>query len=229
MKTYLQTDFKFSEEAVKWILNSYSFINHISIGHTLYRSFELPKHFNKSVVWKNTLALDEVMSYLSQYGVDPSLYGDTLNGPDAFISNRSTPAEHHPHIDQTRNFNPNIPLGVYPVKTRFNIPIIYNSDEDMHWWDEVTPGHELVGSVQVNKHLFQILGIKGSTSKERLDNLGVPTTVINGLFKNHTSAFVRTDCAHSVSLKQPGVRLIISLTLDYYINELLAYRLNNIK
>jgi hypothetical protein len=223
MKTYLQTDFKFSDEAFNWIVKSYSFINDKRIGHNLYRSFELSKHFNESVIWKNTLAFNEVMSYLTQYGIDPTLYGDTVNGPDVFISNRSASSGHYPHIDQTRNFNTNTPGYVFPVKTRFNIPIYHNPDEDMYWWDEVTPGHKLVGPVKVNENFTQLLGIRGLDCEEKLKNLGPPTSINRGIFKNHTSAFVRTDCAHSISAKQSGVRLIVTLALDYSINELLSH------
>jgi hypothetical protein len=226
---YHQSDFKFSAEAEKWIRDTYHYpyLNKF-VAYDKYSTANSEKNIlNKKITWQGTKALEELRDYLSSWGIARDYVGSELCGPDVFISNSQIHAQPGwPHIDGHKwdNINPNKRL---PVLTRFNVVIEYNPDDPMHWWEDVTPGHPMVGQIDhnVNGHRNnQYLAIKGANHKEKWNNLGTPSTTKHGLYKNHCSAFLRTDCAHCLDINKPGFRLVVSLALDCTLEELYKRR-----
>jgi hypothetical protein len=221
--TILKSNFKFSEDALIWVNSTYEFLRTRQLGYNLYRTYNAGHQLGKRISWKNTVALTELSLYLDTYGVNTGNLGSAAMGPDIFVANAQAPIAHFPHIDQSLTEGTMFPCGVKPVLTRFNVVIDYNPEETMKWWEHVTPGHPLVGPVAVTETFTQKLGIKGKTGNDKVHNLGEPTYT-DIPYRDHTAAFVRTDCAHSLSVSNPGFRLVITTAIDKTIGELLAYK-----
>lgn len=222
---YHHSDFKFSGESEKWIRSIYyePFVNQY-IPYDKYATADAEqKFFNKKITWQGTQALEELRDYLETWGVPRDYVGSDLCGPDVFLSNNSKNAQRgYPHIDGYK-WDDVIPTKRLPVLTRFNVVIEYHPDDPMHWWEDVIPGHPLVGIRNHEKHgvrNHQYLAIKGEDYKEKWKYLGQPSTTKHGLYKNHCSAFLRTDCAHCLDINNPGFRLVVALALDCTLEEL---------
>jgi hypothetical protein len=216
---YHHSDFKFSAEAVEWIkhIYYYPFVNKY-IAYDKYATVDAEhKFFNKKIIWQGSQALEELRDYLATWGIERNYVGSELCGPDVFLSNNANKAQPgYPHIDGYK-WDEVDPLRRLPVLTRFNVVIEYDPDDPMHWWENVVPGHPLVG-IQDHENLgvrnYQYLAIKGRDYLEKWQYLGQPTTTKHGLYKNHCAAFLRTDCAHCLDIDRPGFRLVVALALD---------------
>ena len=226
---YHHSDFKFSAEAEAWIRSVYyePFVDQY-IAYDKYATKDAEtKFFNKKIIWEGSQALEELRDYLATWGIARKYVGSELCGPDVFLSNNSKkPQPGYPHIDGYKwdDINPNKRL---PVLTRFNVVIEYHPDDPMHWWEDVVPGHPLVGRKQHEEYGVrndQYLAIAGDSWQDKWRNLGKPTTTKHALYKNHCAAFLRTDCAHCLDIEKPGFRLVIALALDCTLEELYRRR-----
>jgi hypothetical protein len=222
-RLFLESDFKFSEESTQWLYQTFDFLfKEPELNHNLYRTRNFEKNFNKKVSFIGSPPLHEIKEYLKKFGIPDWYFDNEINGPDIFMATTKVSCAHHPHIDEHRVPKGLLPGGTEPIPTRFNSFILYSPDEDMCWWEDVVPGHPLVTSYD-NGVVKQQLGIKGRGSFQKLLNLGPPSYVADRLYKNVSSAFVRTDCAHSISLKTPGTRFGVTVALNRKIDELLEY------
>jgi hypothetical protein len=223
---YHHSDFKFSDEALAWILKTYyEPFKDVFVPYDKYATTEAEtKLFRKKISWEGTIALQEMRNYLSTWGIDPNYVGTPECGPDVFLFNsKEFSQQGFPHIDGYK-WDDQDPNKRLPVLTRFNVVVKYNPDDPMHWWEEVSPGHPLVGAVEHTgkwgEKNFQHLAITGKDGAEKWKNLGTPSTTKEGLYKNHCAAFLRTDCAHSVDITQPGFRLVIATALNLTLEQL---------
>jgi hypothetical protein len=203
---FIKSDFKFSQESLDWIKATFEFVKDKNEGHDLFKTEFSERKLGRKVSFEGSLALEEIKNYLKKFGIDDS-YFDDLTGPDIFFSNKPHPSPHFPHFDLLRK------IGL--VKSRFNVCVIYGLNDDMFWWEDVVPGHPLV-----MPDYRQQIGLKGTTSQERLSYLGNPTSIAENMYNDTCSAFVRTDCAHSITIKNPGVRLVVTVALNKSIDEL---------
>ena len=222
---YYNSDFTFSSEAIKWIEDTYYHpFKNTYVPYDKYATTDTGKKLlENKISWEGTLAIKELREYLTSWGIDPDYIGSDLAGPDVFVSNdMNKPQIGFPHIDGYKwdDINPNKRL---PVLTRFNVVIKYNPNDSMFWWEDDIDGHPLVG-IQNHDSLggyqnFQYLAIKGHTGEDKWKNLRKPSKQAI-VYKNHQSAFLRTDCAHCVNIDEPGFRLVVALALPYSLEQL---------
>lgn len=225
---YHHSDFKFSAEAEKWIRETYYYpFKDRFVSYDKYATVDAEtKLIGKKITWEGTLALEELRNYLETWGIDRNYVGSEECGPDVFISNSHMAQPGYPHIDGYKWADESQKIRL-PVLTRFNVVIEYDPDDPMHWWEEVVPGHPLVGAVYHENDgysNYQNLGIKGKDEKEKWFYLGQPSTTKEGLYKNHQSAFLRTDCAHCLDINKPGFRLVVATALDRTLSDLYKYK-----
>jgi hypothetical protein len=226
---YHHSDFRFSTTAEDWIRKTY--YEPFKESYVAYDKYPTKdsktKLFKKELNWEGTQAIEELRDYLSAWGIAREYIGSELCGPDVFISNNQADAQPGwPHIDGYK-WDDHDPTRRLPVLTRFNVVIEYDPEDPMHWWEEVVPGHPLVGTVnhEVNGiRNNQYLAIKGADYREKWKHLGKPSTTKTGLYKNHCAAFLRTDCAHCLDISKPGFRLVVALALDCTLEELYRRR-----
>lgn len=223
---YHHSEFKFSQEALDWILKTYyEPYKNTRIPYDKYPTAEAEtKLFRKKITWEGTKALQELKDYLSTWGIDPDYVGSPLCGPDVFIYNSDEFQQRgYPHIDGYK-WDDNNPKKRLPVLTRFNVVIKYDPEDPMFWWEEVVPGHPATGVVNHEGYFgeqnFQYLAIKGKDEFEKWKTLGEPSTIKHGLYKDHCAAFLRTDCAHCVDINKPGFRLVVATALNLTLEEL---------
>lgn len=233
---YHHSDFSFSDEALGWIKETY--VEPYKGKDTVVYYDKYPtsiaktKLFNKDITWEGTKALEELREYLALWGIPKDYLGQPHVGPDVFMFNNNNYSQvGYPHIDgyMRDDKNPNL---ILPVLTRFNIVIEYNPDDNMYWWEDIVQGHPLVGPVlhefkDVHGNTltnYQLLGIKGNGAADLWSKCGTPSFTKNGLYKNHKSAFLRTDCAHCVNISKPGFRLVVATALNKSLEELYRYR-----
>lgn len=233
---YHHSDFNFSEQALQWIreeyVHPYKATEH-QISYDKYAtSMSEKKLFNKKITWEGTKALEELRDYLESWGVSRDYLGTECAGPDVFMFNNNHSAQKgYPHIDGYK-WDENNPGTLLPVLTRFNVVIEYNPADSMYWWADIVRGHPLVGPkthTYINKDGLLItnhqnLGILGDGVEDLWSKCGTPTATKDGLYKNHRAAFLRTDCAHCLSISKPGFRLVVAIALDKTLKELYSYR-----
>ena len=111
-----------------------------------------------------------------------------------------------------------------PIRTRFNIMIEGTIDDSMYWWKDISWGSDQLIQNQFTLRsgiTYNSFSIPGDSPKERWDYMGEPSDKKDKLL--NPSAFVRTDCTHTVNVS-PGPRLIISVafaeTFDDIVNRL---------
>lgn len=224
MIPFFKSDFKFSEKSINWINNNFNFLfsDPKVCEHALIRTFKFESKFGHKVSFKDSPVLEELQNYLENFGIPKEYFINEKNGPDVFLANNVNVKLHSPHIDETLEYDDKFPGGVKPVLTRFNSFIKYSPYEDMWWWENVVPGSPLIDTYET-KEFVERLGIKGKTSVQKLSYLGPPSHVAKSLYLDTSSAFIKTDCAHSISLRSPGIRFGITVALDKTIEELLEY------
>jgi hypothetical protein len=210
-KFYHKLDFDVSKDAREWIIQRYKtkFKDHFYHHDDTIQLFSL--ELQKE--WQDSLVGQEVSEFLSAYGCEKSSYSLTT-----FLCNTSKFFPGNPHVD----FKFDRQLVRSPIKTRLNVMILGNPEDEMVWWDHVAYNSPSLIDVE-----FKDAGtglsvnyptVPGETKEDRLNFLGNPTCVAKDILA--PSAFVKTDCAHTVNLS-PIPRLVLTVALDKTIEELL--------
>jgi len=206
-----RTSFDFSQQAKDWILDRYTgrfskefYHNLDSTQGTAYSQLE----------WRNSPAGKELMQFLATYNCEVS-----HSGISAHISNQATGAMCNPHIDFVTNRQ-----GIRNlISTRFNVLVLGNPMDTMHWWPDLTDDHPtlLDYSRQNNQTGFKYKTkvVPGDTIQNRIDFLGTAPIIEANV--SSPSAFVKTDCVHSINLS-PGPRLLITVAFNKSVDEITA-------
>jgi hypothetical protein len=160
--------------------------------------------------WQSSVAYYELSKFLQLYDCDTSYYGINV-----FISNTEDLVKGNPHIDAKFKQG-----NTYKIKSRFNVMVLGNASDPMVWWDTVRWGDERLTDhpfTSITGQRYVSKGIPGNTPDERWEFLGKPSEEVTDLLT--PSAFVRTDCAHTVYTSgQP--RLIVTVALDKTLEEI---------
>jgi hypothetical protein len=207
---YYKTNFEFSQDSKKWILDRYKNNFDNEYGHN-YDVTQLTPDLQKE--WRDN-AGKELLEFLSAYNCNISELSIT-----AHICNKSEfrPRLIQPHIDFIR---PNGVLTV--VNTRFNILILGNPEDEMIWWTSVEANSNKLKEVTyINPRTnasYNTLTIPGNLNK-KLEELGDYDFKQSNLLT--PSAFVRTDCMHTLSVT-PGPRLVVTVGFNKTIEELIG-------
>jgi hypothetical protein len=199
---YHQTEFDFSKEAKDWILEQY--VKRFS--QEFYHDLDVYR-------WPNSLASKELKSFLEQYKCNTYYYGIS-----AFVSNNNNFFIGNPHIDTKFDRLGNSSQ----IKTRFNILVQGDPQDEMFWWQDWQYGDSrLVDNTfkSLNGISYTSKSVPGDTVESRWQLLGIPTKIKSNLLT--PSAFVRTDCAHTVSVS-PGPRLIVTVAIDKALEEIIG-------
>jgi hypothetical protein len=205
-KFYHSLTFNFSVEARDWILDRYAGRFEGNIGHNTDLTQYTPQAQKE---WQNSIVFHELNDYLSQYGVDTN-----YNGINVFLCTLGNP---DPHIDTKSDINGR----VYRIKTRFNTMILGNPSDPIAWWGSFTyddPRIEETKFIGPDGREYINKSVPGGDTQGRYEFLGAPDHVARDIYT--PSAFVRTDCAHTVHFN-PGPRLIVTVALNKTIEELL--------
>ena len=204
---YHQTDFNFSTTAREWILDRYQKKFKERFVHDLDS-----EQYKNRLIWRAGPVGKELLPFLSKFNCDDSYHGIT-----AFISNSDHVHIGNPHIDTEFDLQGN------PVKilSRFNVLVQGCADDTMVWWkDWQYHDTRLVNQLYHDLNGFPYVGksIPGNSMEQRWETLGTPDATKKNLLL--PSAFVRTDCAHTVTVS-PGPRLIITVALEKSIEEII--------
>jgi hypothetical protein len=207
-KFYHKTTFDFSDSAKSWILNRYE----DRFDHTFFHDLDITQYAGDSQKeWHDSAPGQELNKFLSTYNCDTSYYGIGV-----FISNTENIIRGNPHIDAKFSQG-----NIHRIKSRFNVMVLGHSEDPMVWWDHMSWGDSRLQDypfTSITGIKYNSQGIPGNTPDERWDYLGAPTERSIKLLT--PSAFVRTDCAHTVYTSgQP--RLIVTVALDKTLEEIL--------
>jgi hypothetical protein len=206
MKYYHSTTFNFSMEARNWVLDRYAGRLDGLIGHDTDLTQYTPQ---AQAEWANSIVARELNQFLAQFGVDTG-----YNGINVFLCTLGNP---DPHIDTKSDYEGH----VYKIKTRFNTMVLGNPHDPLAWWSSFTyddPRIEETKFLAPNGREYTNKSVPGDDTQGRYEFLGAPDYVARDIYT--PSAFVRTDCAHTVHFT-PGPRLIVTVALDKTIEELL--------
>jgi hypothetical protein len=206
MKYYHSTTFNFSMEARNWVLDRYTGRLDGLIGHDTDLTQYTPQ---AQAEWANSIVARELNQFLAQFGVDTG-----YNGINVFLCTLGNP---DPHIDTKSDYEGH----VYKIKTRFNTMVLGNPHDPLAWWGSFTyddPRIEETKFLAPNGREYTNKSVPGDDTQGRYEFLGAPDYVARDIYT--PSAFVRTDCAHTVHFT-PGPRLIVTVALDKTIEELL--------
>jgi hypothetical protein len=208
-KFYHKTTFDFSNSAKKWILDRYN----DRFDHAFFHDLDITQYAGDcQKEWHDSLPGQELHNFLSTYNCDYSYYGIGV-----FISNTEILVRGNPHIDAKFSQG-----NIYKIKSRFNVMVLGEPSDPMVWWDHMTWGDTRLQDysfTSITGFKYNSKGIPGNTPDERFNFLGEPTDCAINLLT--PSAFVRTDCAHTVYTSgQP--RLIVTAALDKTLEEILS-------
>ena len=198
---YYQTDFDFSPTAKQYIKNIYKH----KFNQNYYHDIDSEK-----LISPLSLPGREIVKFLSKYNLNINYQGIT-----AFTF------EGNPHVDIMRINGEQV-----PIRTRFNIMIEGTIDDTMYWWKDISWGSDQLIQNQFTLRsgiTYNSYSIPGDSPKERWDYMGEPSDKKDKLLT--PSAFVRTDCTHTVNVS-PGPRLIISVAFAETFDDIVN-RLNN--
>jgi len=205
---YHKLDFDLSPTAKQWVLDRYKDRFNEAFYHDLDVS-QLVSAENRQA-WDQSPAGAEIKEFLSQFGCDTKFYSIV-----PFISNTKEFYVGNPHID--------LRYDNTSIKSRLNIMVLGNPEDEMVWWDWLCYGDERL----VEEEYENITGetrtwknVPGNTKDDRLAFLGEPTVRVKNVLT--PSAFVKTNCAHTVNIS-PVPRLIVSVALSKSIEEVLDY------
>lgn len=164
-------------------------------------------------LWQIGLPGKELRSFFQNYKIN-------LNSCrlDAFVSNSESWYCGNPHIDIDHKSSDQYSI----IKTRFNILVLGNSEDSMFWWpDHRWPYDKLVKTnfSSMNGTDYISWAVPGQTEEQRWDYLGNNYIEKKNLLT--PSAFVRTDCVHTVHVS-PGPRLIITVSIDQDLGDVIA-------
>jgi hypothetical protein len=217
-KFYHKLDFDLSPSAKQWVIDRYA----DKFTEYFWHDADMTQVFSHDAQaeWINGPVGQELLPFLETYGCDASYQGIT-----AFVSNTQDSYPGNPHLDikVDRNLEQDI------IKSRINIMIQGNPNDEMVWWDWLSYGDDRLQEAEYTTFMFEqeqtfkCLNVPGDTKSERLAFLGAPTHCERNLLT--PSAFVRTDCAHTANLS-PGPRLIVTVSFNKTIDEILSF--NNI-
>jgi hypothetical protein len=203
---YYQTDFDFSLVAKQYIKNIYKH----KFNQNYYHDLEPEK-----LILSISPPGREIVNFLSKYNLNTKYQGIT-----AFTSNSDTWFEGNPHVDIMQINGEQV-----PIRTRFNIMIEGNPDDSMYWWKDISWGSDQLVQNKFtlrSGHGYDSYSIPGNDPKERWYYMGEPSDKKDKLLT--PSAFVRTDCTHTVNVS-PGPRLIISVAFSETFDDIVS-RLN---
>ena len=203
---YYQTDFDFSPSAKQYIKNIYKH----KFNQNYYHDLDSEK-----LISPLSLPSREIVKFLSKYNLNTKYQRIT-----AFTSNSDVWFEGNPHVDIIR-----IKGEQVPIRTRFNIMIEGNIDDTMYWWKDISWGSDRLIQNQFTLKsgiTYNSYSIPGDSPKERWDYMGEPFNKKDKLLT--PSAFVRTDCTHTVNVS-PGPRLIITVAFAETFDDIVS-RLN---
>ena len=206
-KFYHSCDFDFSPEAKQWILARYS----SRFDQDFFHDFDITQLNTASQDdWQSSVVGGELNRYLATWGCDTRYYGIGV-----FVSNTGGRYWSNPHCDiRFKNGTQS------EIKTRFNVMILGDSEDDMVWWPEFRYGDQRFVEQQftaLTGKQYTSRAVPGNTVAERWQWLGEPAVVEKNILT--PSAFVRTDCVHAVILS-PVPRLIVTVAIDRDLNEL---------
>jgi hypothetical protein len=221
-KYYHKLDFDLSPEAKQWVIDRYEskfknkFYHHDDTAEVFSPQFQDEWHASPVGI--------EVLNFLKMYGCDTSLMGITT-----FICNRDEYYPGNPHMDILCKDLINKATGALRreekvIKTRLNIMVLGNPQDEMWWWRDLHYGNPLLADVDyldLSTNLpFTCRNIPGKTKEDRLKLAGTPSCIAGNILT--PSAFVKTDCVHTVNCS-PTPRVIVTIPLDKSIDELLSF------
>lgn len=208
---FYKTDFSFSTQSTDWILNRYDGRFNREFFHNLDSTQGTAK---SQLEWHNSIAGKELKDFLATYNCDTLYFGIS-----AHISNQATNAMCNPHIDFITNKE-----GIRNrVLSRFNVLILGNPLDEMHWWPSITDEHpSLIDITRKNNQTgfeYKTKLVPGDTIADRINFLGKAPIIESNVA--NPSAFVKTDCVHSINLSA-GPRLLITVALNKTLEEITA-------
>jgi len=204
---YYQTDFNFSPTAKQYIKNIYKH----KFNQNYYHDLDSEK-----LISPISPPGREIVKFLSIYNLNINYQGIM-----AFTSNSGVWFEGNPHVDIMRINGEQV-----PIRTRFNVMVEGNIDDTMYWWKDISWGSDQLIQNQFTLKsgiIYNSYSIPGNSPKERWDYMGEPSDKKDKLL--NPSAFVRTDCTHTVNVS-PGPRLIISVAFVETFDDIVS-RLNS--
>ena len=206
---YYKTQFKFSDAATNWILQKYEPLLKTEFAHDL----DITQYSVKlQVEWYHSLPGQELRKFLSQYNCDTSYYGINV-----FVSNMKSTFKGNPHIDTRFDAEGN----TASINTRFNVMVLGNPNDEMVWWESMQyDDARLISNTftDITGKEYSSNGIPGNSIEDRWNYLGEPTTKVSNLLM--PSAFVKTDCAHTVSVSAEP-RLVVTVAFNKSIEEII--------
>jgi len=219
-KFYHKLDFDLSPVARQWVIDRYA----SRFKEYFWHDADMTQVFDKiaQAEWITGPVGQELIPFLATYGCDTG-----FQGISAFISNTQEDYPGNPHLDIKVGED----LSQDIIKSRINIMILGDPNDEMVWWDWLSYGDTRLREAEYTTFLFdqerkfKCVNVPGDTKLERLEFLGEPTHRERNLLT--PSAFVRTDCAHTANVSA-GPRLIVTVPLDKTIEELLQASLENV-
>lgn len=204
-----QTNFNFSPESKNLILRFFQKKFEVEFEHDLDPTSG-PEMNN---LWSIGLPGKELRSFFKNYKINLSLCR-----LDAFISNSQHWYQGNPHIDVNHKSSSHSEI----IKTRFNVLVLGNAEDSMFWWpnfkwpDEKLARYNFSNSSGI---IYESWAVPGETLIDRWNYLGNSYVEKKNLLT--PSAFVRTDCIHTVHVS-PGPRLIITVSIDQTLEDILS-------
>jgi hypothetical protein len=212
---YHKLDFDLSSTAKQWVIDRYAerFKEHF------WHDADMTQVFDDQAQqeWITGPVGKEIIPFLESYGCDVGFQGIT-----AFISNTEDYYPGNPHVDIKVDKD----LQQDIIKSRMNIMILGNPQDEMVWWDWLSYGDERLQEAEYTTYVFdqaqsfKCVNVPGDTKSKRLAYLGEPTHRERNLLT--PSAFVRTDCAHTANLS-PGPRLLVTVSFNKTLDEILLF------
>jgi hypothetical protein len=216
---YINTSFDFSPNAKKFILDRFAESKLFSknFGHAEDILQETPL---RKQMWVNSIAGQELKTFLKQYNCDLSYGGITF-----FVCNTTESFLGNPHIDSSPDESVN-GIDTYLqgsntiIKARFSVMLLGNPEDPLTWWNDMP-----FGDPRLITHRFKYINgieyfaknIPGNSMEERWAYLGEPSHIASNVFT--PSAFIKTDCAHTITCS-PVPRLMLTVPLNKSIEEL---------
>jgi len=190
---YIKSTFKFSKQASQYIINFYLKVFENYFIHDLMDN--LPRNFFITPPGK------ELREYFLKLNII-----DKIDKVQVFVSNSKNWYKGNPHLDLTWNNPPKI------IKSRFNILILGDPFDKMHWWGHMNTIDQLTIQefTYLNGSKYKSYAVPGTTVENRWEYLAEPTLSVANLILG--SAFVKTNCVHTVNVS-PGPRLILTVLL----------------
>jgi hypothetical protein len=197
-------------EARNWVLDRYAGRLEGNIGHDTDLTQYTP---SAQAEWSNSIVGKELNAFLSQYGCNTE-----FGGINVFMCTLGNP---DPHIDTKSDIETGI---VYRIKSRLNVMVMGNPHDPLIWWSNFTYDDPRITETKFQApdgREYTNKSVPGGDTQGRYAFLGAPDHVARNVYT--PSAFVRTDCAHTVHFI-PGPRLIVTVALDKSIEDLLNYK-----